>query len=127
MMHHCEDSSSSASKDQVAGKTVAEILGEIVWLMTQDPRSKDMSINDIERIVMPAIILKQFHIEYVSTGSSKNKKNLIPIKATIFAMCSDSDMHLLMQGKLSEMQNNFWKSGNNKFEIAEYTMAGNKG
>ncbi|GAA6203132.1 toxin-activating lysine-acyltransferase [Aquicoccus sp. SU-CL01552] len=50
--------------DPVAGKTVAEILGEITWLMTQDPEGKEMRISEIERLVMPAILQKRFHIKY---------------------------------------------------------------
>ena len=40
--------------DPVAGKTVAEILGEIVWLMTQDPAGREMKVAEIEALVMPA-------------------------------------------------------------------------
>lgn len=53
------------STDPVSGKTVAEILGEIVWLMTQDPDARDLPIREIERVIMPAILLRQFHIKYV--------------------------------------------------------------
>ena len=42
--------------DPVAGKTVAEILGEIVWLMTQDPTGREMKVAEIEALIMPAIL-----------------------------------------------------------------------
>ena len=51
--------------DPVAGKTVAEILGEIVWLMTQDPAGREMKVSDIEQLIMPAILQRRFHIKYV--------------------------------------------------------------
>lgn len=50
--------------DPVAGKTVAEILGEIVWLMTQDPVGREMKVAEIEALVMPAILARRFHIKY---------------------------------------------------------------
>lgn len=50
--------------DPVVGKTVAEILGEIVWLMTQDPAGREMKVAEIEALVMPAILAKRFHIKY---------------------------------------------------------------
>ena len=45
-------------------KTVAQVLGEITWLMTQSPRHKAIPVGDLEWIVMPAILLKQFRIFY---------------------------------------------------------------
>jgi cytolysin-activating lysine-acyltransferase len=41
-------------------KTVAQVLGEITWLMTQSPRHKALSLGDLEWLVMPAILLRQF-------------------------------------------------------------------
>lgn len=45
-------------------KTVAQVLGEIVWLMTQSPRHKAVPLGDLEWLVMPAILLRQFRIFY---------------------------------------------------------------
>ncbi|MEA2882976.1 MAG: cytolysin-activating lysine-acyltransferase [Bradyrhizobium sp.] len=45
-------------------KTVAQVLGEIAWLMTQSPRHKAMTLGDLEWLVMPAILLRQFRIFY---------------------------------------------------------------
>jgi cytolysin-activating lysine-acyltransferase len=45
-------------------KTVAQVLGEIVWLMTQSPRHKAIPLGDLEWLVMPAILLRQFRIFY---------------------------------------------------------------
>ncbi len=47
-----------------AAKTVAAVLGEIVWLMTQSPRHKQMPLADLEWLVMPPVLLKQFRIYY---------------------------------------------------------------
>ena len=49
---------------QPAPKTVAQMLGEIVWLMTQSPVHKQLFIGDLEWFCMPAILLEQFRIFY---------------------------------------------------------------
>jgi cytolysin-activating lysine-acyltransferase len=69
------ESASSANGSHTAGataqahaepapKTVAQVLGEITWLMTQSPRHKAIRLGDLEWMLMPAIILKQFRIFY---------------------------------------------------------------
>jgi cytolysin-activating lysine-acyltransferase len=45
-------------------KTVAQVMGEIVWLMTQSPLHKQMFIADLEWFLMPAILLEQFRLFY---------------------------------------------------------------
>ncbi|HZK98991.1 MAG TPA: toxin-activating lysine-acyltransferase [Caulobacteraceae bacterium] len=44
------------------GKTVAQVLGEIVWLMSQSPVHKQLFVGDLEWFCMPAILLEQFRI-----------------------------------------------------------------
>lgn len=86
-----EGAATSGPVDPVAGKTVAEILGEIVWLMTQDPAGREMKVAEIEAVVMPAILMRQFKIEYayVNAGARAAKKALQPISVTIFALFRD--------------------------------------
>jgi cytolysin-activating lysine-acyltransferase len=43
---------------------VSAILGEITWLMSQSPKHKTFMIGDLEALVMPAIILRQFRLYY---------------------------------------------------------------
>lgn len=45
-----------------AKKTVAQVLGEIVWLLTQSPAHKQLFIADLEWFCMPALLLEQFRI-----------------------------------------------------------------
>lgn len=45
-------------------KTVSQVMGEIVWLLTQSPIHKQMFIGDLEWFVMPAILLEQFRLFY---------------------------------------------------------------
>jgi hypothetical protein len=64
---------SSTTADQINGhareqtaspsKTVAQVLGEIAWLMTQSPRHKAVRLSDLEWL-MPAILLRQLRIFY---------------------------------------------------------------
>jgi cytolysin-activating lysine-acyltransferase len=42
--------------------TVSHVLGEMTWLLTQSPLHKALAIGDLEWLVMPAIILRQFYI-----------------------------------------------------------------
>src|SRR5262245_16311859 len=44
---------------KMPGKTAAQVLGEIVWLMVQSPRHKSLALSSLEWFVMPAIQLKQ--------------------------------------------------------------------
>lgn len=72
--------------DPVAGKTVAEILGEIVWLMTQDPAGREMKVAEIEQLVMPAILQKRFHIKYAQVPDMRRPgmTTVQPISVEIF-------------------------------------------
>ena len=73
--------------DPVAGKTVAEILGEIVWLMTQDPAGREMKVAEIEALVMPAILQQRFHIKYAQVPDIRRPgaTTLQPVEVSIFS------------------------------------------
>lgn len=83
--------------DPVAGKTVSEVFGEIVWLMTQDPELRRLPLSDLEPLVMPAILLRQFHITYAKVAAPANplggpggaQAALQPIAVELFAMLSE--------------------------------------
>lgn len=53
---------SSAQSAATPQKTVAQVLGEITWLMTQSPLHKQLFIGDLEWFAMPAILLEQFRV-----------------------------------------------------------------
>lgn len=44
--------------------TVAHVLGEITWILSQSPKHQDYKISDLEHSIMPALLLKQFRIFY---------------------------------------------------------------
>jgi cytolysin-activating lysine-acyltransferase len=54
----------AAASGGAAPKTVAQVMGEITWLMTQSPRHKAIPLGDLEWLVMPAILLRQFRVFY---------------------------------------------------------------
>lgn len=45
-------------------RTVAQVMGEIVWLLSQSPQHKNFFISDLEWLVMTPILLNQFRIFY---------------------------------------------------------------
>lgn len=48
---------------QAAGKkTLATVIGEIVWLFTQSPLHRHLKIADLEWALMPALLLDQYKI-----------------------------------------------------------------
>ena len=52
----------SLQPEAAGKKTLATVLGEIVWLLTQSPAHKHFSLTDLEWLVMPAILLDQYKI-----------------------------------------------------------------
>ena len=45
-----------AAVEAPAKPTVAHMLGELVWILSQSPTHKHFSISDLEWLVMPAIL-----------------------------------------------------------------------
>lgn len=52
----------SNPQDPNQGKTMGNMLGEIVWLMTQSAGHKHFALSDLEWMVMPALLLEQYRI-----------------------------------------------------------------
>jgi cytolysin-activating lysine-acyltransferase len=84
-----------------APKTVAQVLGEIAWLMTQSPRHKPLTLGDLEWLVMPAILLRQFRIFYQGDR---------PVGVALWALADDLVARRIDAGnpRLSAAE---WKSG----------------
>lgn len=88
-------------------KTVAQMLGEIVWLMTQSPVHKQLFISDLEWFAMPAILLEQFRIFY---GPQT------PAAVALWASVSDDTQARLMAGGY-KLRPDEWKNGENLWLI----------
>src|ERR1700710_894973 len=82
-------------------KTVAQVLGEIAWLMTQSPRHKAVPLGDLEWLVMPALLLRQFRIFY---------KGEQPVGVALWALVDDLVAKRIDAGdrRLTAVE---WKSG----------------
>lgn len=65
-MTDTKESQKQESVDDIhsVSPTNAALLGEIVWLMTQAPIYKQLKIGDLEWLVMPPLLLKQFKLFY---------------------------------------------------------------
>jgi cytolysin-activating lysine-acyltransferase len=92
---------SAAAPGEAAPKTVAQVLGEIAWLMTQSPRHKAMALGDLEWLVMPAILLRQFRIFYQGEQ---------PVGVALWALADDLVAKRIDAGdrRLTAVE---WKSG----------------
>jgi cytolysin-activating lysine-acyltransferase len=91
----------AAPSGETAPKTVAQVMGEITWLMTQSPRHKAMALGDLEWLVMPAILLRQFRIFY---------KGEQPVGVALWALVDDLVAKRIDAGdrRLTAVE---WKSG----------------
>jgi cytolysin-activating lysine-acyltransferase len=91
----------AATSAAPATKTVAQLLGEITWLMTQSPRHKAMAVGDLEWLVMPAILLRQFRVFY---------KGEQPVGVALWALADDLVAKRIDAGdrRLTAAE---WKSG----------------
>ena len=84
-------------------KTVAQVLGEIAWLMTQSPRHKAVPLGDLEWRVMPALLLRQFRVFY---------KGEQPVGVALWALVDELVAERIDAGdrRLAAVE---WKSGGN--------------
>jgi cytolysin-activating lysine-acyltransferase len=84
-------------------KTVAQVLGEITWLMTQSPRHKAVPLGDLEWLLMPALVLRQFRIFY---------KGEQPVGVALWALADELVARRIDAGdkRLAAVE---WKSGTN--------------
>jgi cytolysin-activating lysine-acyltransferase len=84
-----------------AAKKTSEVLGEIVWLMSQSPLHKQFFISDLEWFVMTPMLLQQFRLFY-----DKAK----PIGVVFWGTVSEEVEARLAAGT-SRMRPQDWKSG----------------
>lgn len=53
---------STAGATEGGSTTVSHLLGEIAWLLAQSPLHKGLAIGDLEWLIWPALIHRQFYI-----------------------------------------------------------------
>lgn len=88
-------------------KTVAQMLGEIVWLMSQSPIHKQLFIGDLEWFAMPAVLLEQFRIFY---GPSA------PAAVAFWAHVSEETEQRL-EGGAHKLRPDEWRNGDRPWLI----------
>jgi cytolysin-activating lysine-acyltransferase len=94
----------ASERNGLPSKTVSQVLGEITWLMTQSPRHKAVPLGDLEWLLMPAILLRQFRIFY------QGKQ---PVGVALWAL-ADEAVAKRIDGGEKRLSAAEWKSGKNK-------------
>jgi cytolysin-activating lysine-acyltransferase len=62
MNENATDSGESADAKKANPPTVSHLLGEMTWLLTQSPLHRGLSIGDLDWLVMPPLIHRQFYL-----------------------------------------------------------------
>ncbi len=94
-------------------KTVAEMLGEITWLMTQSTRHKSFFLSDLEWMAMAPIMLNQFRVFYATDTEAEKatgKPTSRPIGVALWALVNEDVGARLASGN-SRMRPQDWKCG----------------
>jgi len=82
-------------------KTVANMMGEIVWLLTQSQAHKNFFLSDLEWLVMTPLMLQQFRVFYADDR---------PVGVALWAHVNEDVEKRLMAGN-ARLAPNDWKSG----------------
>lgn len=82
--------------------TVSEVFGQATWLMTQSRGHRTMFISDLEWMLMPPILQRQFRL---FPGKDQ------PLGIALWAQLSDEASARLEQG--GKLKPDDWKSGDN--------------
>jgi cytolysin-activating lysine-acyltransferase len=105
-------------------RTVAEALGQIVWLLSQSPMHRELKIKDLEWSFMPAVLHEQFRVfrfgplpgsadmdpaSFAKAGLSRESLEQLPLGVAIWASLSaDAEAKLEKGEKLTPQE---WRSG----------------
>jgi cytolysin-activating lysine-acyltransferase len=105
-------------------RTVAEALGQIVWLLSQSPLHRELKIKDLEWSFMPAVIHEQFRIfrfgplpgtenidpkTLLSGAFTKEGLEQLPLGVAIWARLSAAAETKLEKGERLSAED--WRSG----------------
>ena len=97
-----------------AAQTVSQVLGEIVWLMSQSPAHKQFFIDDLEWLVMTPIMLQQFRLYYQDAPPAQGGKR--PIGVVLWGLVSDEVDARLTAGT-TRLRPHDWKSGDKAWVV----------
>ena len=82
-------------------RTVAEALGQIVWLLSQSPLHRELRIKDLEWSFMPAVLHEQFRIFRFGQMPQLDRAQLGPVGTTKEGL-EQLPLGVAIWGKLSE-------------------------
>lgn len=98
-------SAKPTSKSAAQAPTVSHLLGEMTWLLTQSPLHRHFQLNDLEWLVMPALIHQQFYM--FRDGDQ-------PVGLALWARCK-AEVVPKLEGGMIEPQNRLsleeWNNG----------------
>jgi cytolysin-activating lysine-acyltransferase len=115
---------SKGSSRSGSPQTVAEALGQIVWLLSQSGLHKKLKIEDLEWSFMPPIIHEQFRIfrfgplpgmenvdpaTFAPLGMTKESLQQLPLGVAIWAKLSEAAEMKLEKGQRLTLEE--WNSG----------------
>lgn len=111
-------------------RTVAEAIGQIVWLLSQSPLYRKLKIKTLEWSFMPAVIREQFRIfrfgptpglsdadpeSFAQFGLTREGLERLPLGAAIWAHLSAAAENKLEAGE--HLTPDEWKSGDRTWLI----------
>ena len=107
-----------------APRTIAEALGQIVWLLSQSGMHKELKIKDLEWSMMPAVLHEQFRLftfgptpgfdkvppeAMRKAGFTKEGLQNMPLGVAVWARLSEAAERKLEKGEHLTLEE--WKSG----------------
>lgn len=90
----------AGASNPAQGKTIANMLGEMVWLLTTSQTHKHFSLSDLEWMIMPPLMLEQYRIYYDGQR---------PIALALWAYLSDDAEKKLESGG-TRLRPDEWRS-----------------
>jgi cytolysin-activating lysine-acyltransferase len=99
--------SAAGGADASPVKSVSTVFGEITWLMSQSPVYKQFTVGDLEWLVMPPILLKQFRMFY-----HEDK----PVGVVLYAFLSE-EVEKRIEAGAPTMRMSDWTSGDRAWII----------
>lgn len=107
-----------------APQTVAEALGQVVWLLTQSPLHRELKLKELEWSFMPPIMNEQFRLfrlgampsldqvpasEFGMVGMTREGLEQLPLGVAIWAHLSEEAEAKLERGEHLALED--WRSG----------------
>jgi cytolysin-activating lysine-acyltransferase len=140
-MNEMKSSTGGATASPGTPKTVAEALGQIVWLLSQSPTHRELKIKDIEWSLMPPILHEQFRIfrfgplpglenvdpqTFKAAGLGLDKAGLeqLPLGLAIWAKLSEAAEAKLETGE--RLTHEEWRSGDRVWLVELISPFANK-